>query len=57
MDSIVYYNVDQHKHEDYTTELNDSNFENHLNAVLVGTSIERDHINSGCIYSDIDDQR
>ncbi len=39
------------------TDLNDGNFENDLDAAIAGTGIEGDHINSGCIYSDINDQR
>ncbi len=56
MDNIAYFNADQHKRKGYATDLNDSNFENDLDAAIVGTGIEGDHINSGCVYSDIDDQ-
>ncbi len=56
MDSIVSCNSDQHKREGYATDLNDGNFENDLNAAIASISIEGDHINSGYIYSDIDDQ-
>ena len=54
MDNIVYCNANQYKRKRYVTDLNDNNFENDLNAAIVGISIEGDHINSGCIYSDID---
>lgn len=57
MDSIVYYNSDQHKLKSYVIDLNDSNFENNLDAAIADTGKERDHINSGCIYSDIDNQQ
>ncbi len=49
MDNIVYCNANQHEREGYTTDLNDGNFENDLDAAIVGTGIEGDHINSGCI--------
>ncbi len=54
MHSIMHYNTNQHKREGYVTELNNGNFRNDLNAVIVGTGIDRDHINSSCIYNDID---
>ena len=57
MDSIVHYNVNQRKCESYVTNLNDSNFENDLNTTIASTSIERDYINTGCVYNDIDNQR
>lgn len=56
MDNIVHYNVNQHKCEDYTTDLNDNNYENDFDAAIAGTGMERDHINNGCVYSDIDNQ-
>ncbi len=55
MDNIVHCNTDQHEREVYVIDLNDSNFENDLNATIAGTGIEGDHINSRCVYSDIDD--
>lgn len=39
------------------TVFNDGNFENNLDVTIAGTGIEGDHSNSGCVYSDIDDQR
>ncbi len=56
MDSIIYYNTDQYKYESYVTDLNNGNFENNPNDTLVGAGIERNHINNGYIYSDIDNQ-
>ncbi len=56
IDNIVHCNADQNEREGYATDLNDSNFENDLNATIVSTGIEGDHINSGYVYSDIDDQ-
>ncbi len=56
MDNIVYCNANKQEPEGYTTDLNDGNFENDLDAAIAGTGIEGDHINSGCVYSDIDDQ-
>lgn len=53
--SIVHCNTNQHKRESYATDLNDSNFENYVDTAIAGTDIEVDHINSGCVYSDIDD--
>lgn len=57
MDSIVYYNANQSKCESYGTDLNDGNFRNDLDAIIVGTGIERDYINSGYVYNDINNQR
>ncbi len=57
MDNIVHCNVNQHKCEGYATDLNDANFENDLDVAIASTGIEEDHINSGCVYSDIDNQR
>lgn len=57
MDSIIHCNVDQYKRESYTTDLNDSNFENDLNTAIASTIIEKNYINSGCVYSDIDNQQ
>lgn len=57
MDSIVHYNADQHKRETYATDLNDGHFENDLDVAIAITGIEKDHINSSCVYSNIDDQR
>ncbi len=56
MDNIVYCNADQYKRENYATDLNDNNFENDLDVAIAGTGIEGDHINSSCVYSDIDGQ-
>ncbi len=57
MDNIIHYNANQHERKGYATDLNDGNFGKDLNAAIAGTSIEGDHINSGCDYSDIDNQR
>ena len=57
MNSIIYYIANQHKREGYIIDLNDGNFENDFDVVIMGTSIERNHINSGCKYNDIDDLR
>ena len=54
IDSIVYCNANQYKREGYTTDFNDSNFKNDLDATIVGTGIKEDHINTGCVYSNID---
>lgn len=57
IDSIVHSNANQHERECYATDINNGNFENDFDVARAGTSIERDHINSCCIYNDIDDQR
>ena len=57
IDSIIHCNANQHKCKGYATNFNNSNFENDLDATIAGTGIEGDHINSGYIYSNIDDQR
>lgn len=39
------------------TDFNNSNFENDFDTNKAGTDIERNYINNGCVYSNIDDQR
>lgn len=56
IDSIVHYNSNQHEYESYATDLNDGNYENNFNTVIASTSIKEDHINSGYIYSDINNE-
>lgn len=51
MNSIFYYNANQHKYKSYAIDFNNSNFENDLNTAIVDTYIEEDHINSGCVYN------
>lgn len=57
MDSIVYCDSDQHKRKNYATDLNDDNFGNDFNTAIASTSIKRNYINSGCVYSNIDNKR
>lgn len=57
MDSIVQCNADQYKCESYATDLNNNNFENSFDATIASISIEGDHINNSCVYSNIDNQR
>lgn len=54
---MIYCNFDQHKREGYATDFCNSNFENNFNAVIAGISIEKDYINSSCIYNNIDNRR
>lgn len=56
MDRMVSYNSDQHKRKKYATDLCDNKFENNLNTAIANIDIKRDHINSGCVYSNIDDR-
>lgn len=39
------------------TDPNNSNFKNNFNTVIAATGIEENHINSGCIYNNINNQR
>ena len=57
MNSIVHCNSNQHECKGYLTDLCDGNSENNLDAAIASTGIERDHINSGCVYSNINDKR
>ncbi len=57
MDTMVHCDSDQHKRQGYATDLCDGNFENDPDAAITSAGIEGDHINSCCIYSDIDDRR
>ncbi len=54
---MVHCDSDQHKRQGYATDLCDDNIENDLDAAIASAGIEGDHINSGCVYSDIDDGR
>ena len=56
IDSIVHYNANQYKREGYTTELNIGNFENDLDTTIADTSIEKNHMYSGYIYININNQ-
>ena len=55
MDSIIHCNANQHKRQNYVTDLSDNNFENNFDVIITNINIEGDHINSGYIYNDIDD--
>ncbi len=57
MDTMVHCDSNQHKQQGYTTDLCNGNFENELDAFIASIRIKEDHINSGCIYSNIDDRR
>lgn len=56
IDSIVHGNSNQHKHESYTTDFCNSNFENNLDTAIVSINIKKDHINSHYIYSNINNK-
>lgn len=49
IDTIVNCNFNQHKHEDYAIDHNDSNFKNNFNIAIASISIERNNINSSCV--------
>lgn len=53
MDTIVHYNFDQYKQQGYATNFCDNNFKNNFNIGIVNIGIERDQINSSCVYSNI----
>ncbi len=57
IETLVHCDSDQHKRQYYTIDLCDGNFENDLNATIASGGIEGDHINSGCVYINIDDGR
>lgn len=57
MDSIVHGNLDYYEREDYMSDLSEGNFENDLNTAIATIGIECNHINSSCIYSNIDNGR
>ncbi len=54
---MVHCNFDQYKRKCYANNLCDGNSENDLDAAIASAGIEGDHINSGCVYKDIDDER
>lgn len=51
---MVYSNFDWYKCKGYVIEVCNSNYKNNFATAIVSTSIKRDHINSGCVYSNID---
>lgn len=57
IESMVHFDFNHHKCENYATELNNSNFENNFNAAIVNTGFKKDYINSGCEYSDINNRQ
>ncbi len=57
MDTMVDCNSDQYKQQNYATNLYNGNFKNNFNATIASAGIEGDHINFGCVYSDIDNRR
>lgn len=57
MDSMIHYNSNEYKRADYVTDLCNCNFKNNFDATIANISIKRDHINSSCVYSNIDNKR
>lgn len=56
-DNIVYCDLDYYKRVGYVVNLYDCNYKNDLDATIADTSIEENHINSICVWSNIDDER
>lgn len=54
---MIYCNFDQHKREGYVTDYYNGNFENNLNAAIASIGIKKDHIYSGCVYSNINNEQ
>lgn len=57
IDIIVDCNSDQHKQEGYAIDFCNGNFENNLDTAISYVGIEGDHINFGCVYSNIDNRK
>ncbi len=57
MDIMVHCDSNQYKRQGYTTDLCNRNYENNFDAFIASVGIKEDHINSSCIYSNIDDRR
>lgn len=55
--SIVNCDSDHHKCLGYIANIGEDNLENDLHVAIADTGIEKNHIHSGCIYSDIDNGR
>lgn len=53
IDNMVYYNPNNYKRVGYAVNLCDGNYENDFDVAIVDTGIERNNINSGCIYNNI----
>ncbi len=57
MDTMVHCDSAQHEQQGYITDFCDRNFENNLDVAIASAGIEGDHINSGCVYSDIHNRK
>lgn len=57
IDNMVHCNPNHYKRMCYAVDLCDSNYENDFDITIENTSIERDNINSGCVYSNINNLR
>lgn len=53
---MVYCNPYYYKYVGYVIHLCNSNYENDFNAPIVDTGIEKDNINSVCIYRNINNR-
>lgn len=52
-ENMIYCNFNYYKRVSYVVDLCDSNNENNLDVAIADTGIEEDNINSGCVYSNI----
>lgn len=53
INNMVHCNPDHYKSVGYVVDLYNSNYKNNFDAAIVDTGIEGNNINSGCIYSNI----
>lgn len=57
INNIVNCNFDHNKCLRYIADICENNYENNLYAVIIKTKIEKNHKQSSCIYSNINNER
>lgn len=57
IDCMIYCNCNHYKYADYTADFFNNNYENDFDTIIADINIEKDHIYSSYIYSDINDKR
>ena len=57
INNIVNCNFNYYKHWGYTDNICEDNYENDFHAAKMDIEIKGHHIQSGCVYSNIDDGR
>lgn len=57
VNNIINYNFNYNKYLDYLADIYKNNHENNFYTIIINKKIEKDHIYSSCIYSDINNKK